>query len=241
MTYYSGSVGAVPSANKQKYIDHLAEAWAVLKGHGAIRMVEAWGADVPPGKQTDFYRAVAAREDETVVFSWIEWADRATADAAWRKMMDDPAMQAMAEMPFDGSRMIFGGFTPVYEGGKMDGAGYYQGFVLAVPEGNRAAYVKMADEGWKMFQKAGATGMIETWGQDVPRGKVTDFYRATMAEPDETIVFSWTGWPDRATCDAAARAMEAEMPEIDPSAMPFDGKRMFWAGFEPIFDSNAGP
>ena len=90
-----------------------------------------------------------------------------------------------------------------------------------------------------MFQKGGALGMIETWGEDVPRGKKTDFYRATKAEEGEVPVFSWTAWPDRATCDAAAKAMEAEMGDFDPSQMPFDGMRLMWAGFEPIFDSAA--
>ena len=202
-------------------------------------MVETWGVDVHMCKVTDFYVAVDARDDESIVFSWIEWPDKATADASWQKMTNDPAMKQMPEMPFDGSRMIFGGFSPVYEAGQHTGAGYYQGFLLAVPEKNKAAYAAMADEGWKMFQKGGASGMMEAWGEDVPRGKKTDFYRATKAEAGEVAVFSWTAWPDRATCDAAAKAMEAEMGDMDTSTMPFDGMRMMWAGFEPLFDSKA--
>ncbi len=95
----------------------------------------------------------------------------------------------------------------------------------------------MADEGWKMFEKAGAIGMVEGWGDDVPHGKVTDFYRATKAEEGEVPLFSWINWPDRATSYAASKAMEAEMGDMDMSKMPFDGKRMMWAGFEPLFDS----
>jgi uncharacterized protein YbaA (DUF1428 family) len=152
-------------------------------------------------------------------------------------MQSDPAMQQMPAMPFDGSRMIFGGFDPVFESGAHGGAGYYQGFLLAVPEGNKSAYVDMAGEGWQIFEKCGALGMIENWGVDVPKGKKTDFYRATKAENDEVPVFSWVGWPDRATCDAAAKTMEAEMGDMDMSKMPFDGMRMMWAGFEPLFDS----
>ena len=78
-------------------------------------MVETWGSDVPTGKVTDFYQAVAAQDDETVVFSWMEWPDKATADASWQKMENDPAMKDLPEMPFDGSRMIFGGFETLFE------------------------------------------------------------------------------------------------------------------------------
>ncbi|WP_413220048.1 DUF1428 domain-containing protein [Tritonibacter mobilis] len=237
MTYFSGAVAAVPTANKDKYLEHIAASWPLFKSYGALRMVETWGVDVPKGKVTDFYGAVDAKPDETVVFSWIEWPDKATADASWQKMEDDPAMKDMPEMPFDGRRMIFGGFAPIYEAGQHDAAGYYQGFLLAVPEQNKEAYAEMAHEGWEMFKKGGATGMIEGWGEDVPRGEATDFYRATKAHDGEVPVFSWSIWPDRATCDAAAKAMEAEMGDMDMSKMPFDGMRMMWAGFDPLFDS----
>lgn len=239
MTYYTGSIAAVPTANKHKYVEHAAVAWPMFHSRGATRMVETWGVDVPKGKITDFHRAVDARDDETVVFSWIVWPDKATADAAWQKMENDPAMQHMPEMPFDGTRMIFGGFTPVFEQGAHTGADYCQGFRLAVPENNQPAYIAMAEKGWQLLSKHGALGMIENWGEDVPRGKHTDFYRATQCEDNEVPVFSWIAWPDRATRDAAAKVMEADMGEMDMSDMPFDGMRMMWAGFEPIFDSAA--
>lgn len=238
MTYYTSSIAVVPTENKQKYIEHAMAAWPMFEAFGATRMVETWGVDVPKGKVTDFYGAVKARDDESIVFSWIVWPDKATTDTAWQKMKNDPAMKEIPEMPFDGSRMIFGGFTPVYEQGDSLGASYYQGFTLAVPEKNKSAYVEMADQGWSMFKKSGALEMVEAWGEDVPHGKQTDFYRATKAEEGEIPVFSWIAWPDRATCDAAARAMEAEMADFDMSQMPFDGMRMMWAGFEPVFDSN---
>ena len=237
MTYFSGTVCAVPTANKQTYRDHAAKAWTIFRKYGATRMIETWGADVPRGKLTDFYGAVQAKEDETIVFSWIEWPDKPTSDAAWEKMMSDPEMEKMFDMPFDGTRMIYGGFTPVYERGAHSGADYYQGFLLAVPEKNRQVYAEMADDGWQMFEKLGALGMIENWGDYVPHGKLTDFYRATKAEDGEMPLFSWVAWPDRATCDAAAKQMEADMADFDMSRMPFDGMRMMWAGFEPLFDS----
>lgn len=115
MTYYSGFVLAVPNSNKQAYIDHAKAAWPYFRSRGALRMVECWGEDVPHGKETDFHRATKAGDDETPVFSWIEWPDRATADAAYADMMNDPSMQQMPEMPFDGTRMFWGGFAPVVD------------------------------------------------------------------------------------------------------------------------------
>ncbi|MDO9521324.1 MAG: DUF1428 domain-containing protein [Pseudohongiella sp.] len=118
MSYIDGFVIAVPRANKQAFIDHAKMADAVFLEMGALRVLECWGDDVPDGKVTDFKGAVKATADEQVVFSWIEWPDKATRDAAFEKMMsptnEDPRMDpAKNPMPFDGKRMIFGGFVPV--------------------------------------------------------------------------------------------------------------------------------
>ena len=78
-------------------------------------MVECWGDDVPKGEVTDFYKAVQAKDDETVIFSWIQYPDKATRDAANQKMREDPEMQDM-EMPYDGKRMFWGGFEQVVDG-----------------------------------------------------------------------------------------------------------------------------
>lgn len=116
MSYIDGFVLAVPTANKQKFIDHATTGDSVFLEFGATRVLECWGDDVPNGKHTDFFRAVQAEEGETVVFSWIEWPDKATRDAGMQKMMDDPRMDpANNPMPFDGKRMIYGGFVPVLE------------------------------------------------------------------------------------------------------------------------------
>lgn len=113
MTYVQGFVAAVPAANKQAYTEHARTAAKMFLDWGATRIVETWGADVPTGKVTDFYRAVAAKDGEVIVFSWIEFPDKATADAMYEKMMADPVMGAMT-MPFDGARMIFGGFETLF-------------------------------------------------------------------------------------------------------------------------------
>lgn len=118
MTYIDGFVIATPTANKQKFIDHANLGDSVFMELGAIRIVECWGDEVPEGKQTDFRRAVQAREDETVCFSWVEWPDKATRDRAMAQMQermktDDRMNPEKNPMPFDGMRMIYGGFAPV--------------------------------------------------------------------------------------------------------------------------------
>ena len=116
MAYIDGFVIAVPTANKQAFIDFARRFDPIFIEHGATRVLECWGDDVPHGKQTDFHRAVAAKDDESVLFSWIEWPDKATRDAGNDKVMKDPRMDpASNPMPFDGARMIYGGFAPVLE------------------------------------------------------------------------------------------------------------------------------
>ena len=114
MSYIEGFVAAVPRANKEAYRQHAADALGYFKKLGATRMVENWGDDVPDGKLTDFKRAVKAEAGENVVFSWIEWPSKAVRDAGMKRMMEDARMKDMA-MPFDGQRMIFGGFKPILD------------------------------------------------------------------------------------------------------------------------------
>ena len=120
MSFIDGFVIAVPTANRQAFIDHARQADSVFVELGALRILECWGEDVPDGKLTDFRRAVQAKDDETVVFSWIEWPDRATRDAAMGRLdelmkTDERFSPEKNPMPFDGRRMIFGGFAPVVE------------------------------------------------------------------------------------------------------------------------------
>ena len=114
MAYIDGFVIAVPTANRQKFIDHANTGDPVFMEFGATRVLECWGDDVPTGKQTDFRKAVQAKDDETVVFSWVEWPDKATRDAGMKKMMEDPRME-QNPMPYDGARLIYGGFEPIVE------------------------------------------------------------------------------------------------------------------------------
>lgn len=120
MTYIDGFVIAVPTANKQKFIDHANSTGRLFTELGATRLLECWGDEVPEGILTDFHGAVQAQDDETVVFAWVEWPDKATRDAAMKRMeelmkSDDRFNPEKNPMPFDGKRMIYGGFTPVVE------------------------------------------------------------------------------------------------------------------------------
>lgn len=118
MSYIDGFVIPVPTANKQKFIDHADEMDRIFIEMGAIRILECWSDDVPDGKVTDFRKAVQATEQEAVCFSWVEWPEKATRDAAFAKMeelmkTDDRFDPKKNPMPFDGKRMIYGGFSPV--------------------------------------------------------------------------------------------------------------------------------
>lgn len=114
MTYVDGFVLAVPKAKKAAYLEMAQKAWPKFREFGALRHVECWGDDVPEGKVTDFQGAVKAKDDEVVVFAWVEYPSKAVRDAANQKMMQDPDMGGL-EMPFDGARMIFGGFAPIHD------------------------------------------------------------------------------------------------------------------------------
>jgi uncharacterized protein YbaA (DUF1428 family) len=238
MTYFEGFVLPVPESRREEYRTHAANAAPIFHDIGVARHYEAWDSDVPEGKVTDFRKAVDAKDDEKIVFSWFEYPDKATRDAANQKMMSDPRMQEIgANMPFDGMRMIMGGFQSIVDEGSSAG-GYTDGFVVPVPEGKRDDYIALANKMAKTFREKGATRVVEAIGDDVNHGKVTDFYRAVKAEDGEKVVFSFIEWPDKATRDAAWKdIMENEPAPGDP--MPFDGKRMFWGGFEPILDSKA--
>ena len=239
MTYVEGFVAAVPAENKEAYRKHAAEAWPLFSEFGVRRHLEAWGDDVPDGKVTDFKGAVQAKEGEVVVFAWFEYPDKAARDAANEKMMNDPRMEGMAaNMPFDGKRMIYGGFDSFVDESAGQRGGYVDGFILPVPDGKKAAYNEMASKAAGKFREYGAVRVVEAWGDDVPDGKVTDFKRSVKAEPGENVVFSWIEWPDKATRDAGWQKMMAD-PDMQPDKdnMPFDGQRMFWGGFAPILDN----
>jgi len=111
MTYVDGFVMAVPRAKLDEYKALSRRSGAVWKEHGALSFVECEADDVPYGELTSFPRAVQAKDDEIVIFSWATYKDRQSRDAVMKKVMDDPRLKdSMTNPPFDGKRMIFGGF-----------------------------------------------------------------------------------------------------------------------------------
>jgi len=239
MTYVEGFVLAVPAENKEQFRKHATDAVPLFKEFGVTRHVEAWGDDVPDGKVTDFKGAVQAREGEVVVFSWFEYPSKEVRDAANEKMRTDPRMEAMgADMPFDGQRMIMGGFASILDESAPGAMGYADGYLAAVPQGNKEAYREMASKVAKVFKEYGATRIVEAWGDDVPDGKITDFRGAVQATEGEIVVFSWVEWPSKQARDEAwPKIMEDERMKPDHENMPFDGKRMIYGGFAPILDA----
>lgn len=115
MSFLDITVIPVPTANKSAYLEHSRKTTPFFKEQGALSVTETWGEDVPEGKLTDFRKAVALEDGETVAVGWITWPDRAVRDAAWETLMSDERMMAM-DMPFDGKRMIFAGFEVLVEG-----------------------------------------------------------------------------------------------------------------------------
>jgi len=114
MSYIDGFVAAVLTADRERYLQHAKDVSPILKECGVLQQVECWGDDVPEGKLTSFPKAVQCKPDETVVFSWLVWPSREVRNEGMKKMMEDPRMQAM-DMPFDGKRMIFGGFEKILD------------------------------------------------------------------------------------------------------------------------------
>ncbi|MBV7491319.1 MULTISPECIES: DUF1428 domain-containing protein [Pseudomonas] len=111
MSYVDGFIAAVPTANREQYIKHAEIAASIFKENGALSVVECWGEDVPEGKVTSFPMSVKLKEGETVAFGWIVWPDKARRNAGMDKMMQDPRMKPdVNPMPFDGQRMVYGGF-----------------------------------------------------------------------------------------------------------------------------------
>ncbi len=114
--YVEGVLVAVPLVKKAEYAVSAAQMAQVFKAHGATRVVECWGDDVPVGEVTSFPMALKLEEGEVAVFSWIEFPDKATRDACMEASMTDPRMPSdITDMPFDGKRMIFGGFSAILD------------------------------------------------------------------------------------------------------------------------------
>ena len=238
MTYFEGFIAPVPEANKDAYLKNARDFVPLVQEFGVGRMVESWADDVPDGKVTDFRKAVDAKPGETVAFSFFEYPSKKERDAANEKFMSDPRMKDMASSaPFDGKRMVIGGFEAIVDEGS-DRGNYVDGFVVPVREGKREAYRELAAKMAKVFRQHGAARVVEAFGEDVPKGQVTDFYRAVKAEDGEGVVFSFIEWPDKATRDEAWKKIMEDESLRPQGELPFAGQRMFWGGFHKLLDTS---
>ena len=236
MTYFEGFIVPVPEGNRDAFVTHANQMAPSLRQCGVQRQLEAWGVDVPEGKLTDFRKAVDAKPGENVVFAWFEYPDRKARDASNQAMMSNPEMAEIGgEAPFDGMRMIFAGFEAVVEKGSPGGT-FVDGIVIPVPSAKREDYTQLASKNAAVFLEYGATRVVETLGDDLIHGKVTDFYRAVKAEDGETVAFSFIEWPDKSTRDQAWQKIMAD-ERMQHGGDLFDGKRMFWGGFEVAVDT----
>jgi len=236
MTYFEGFIVPVPEGNKDAFANHAKQMAPSLRQCGVRRQLEAWGVDVPEGKLTDFRKAVEAETGENVVFAWFEYPDRQARDASNQAMMSKPEMAEIGgEAPFDGKRMIFAGFEAVVEQGSPGGT-FIDGIVIPVRTANRDDYVRLASKNAAVFREYGATRVVETLGDDLTHGQVTDFYRAVKAEDGETVAFSFIEWPDKNVRDQAWQKIMAD-ERMQHGGGLFDGKRMFWGGFEVVIDT----
>jgi len=237
MTYIEGFIVPVPTANRETYRKHANEAWSIFEDFGTQRLVEAWGDDVQDGQVTDLKRAVQLKPEETVVFSWFEYADKAARDAANIKMREDPRMKEMgANMPFDAQRMIYGGFKVVDEQGEQGKMGYAEGMLAPISADRLDELGAFSAKSSALFIEYGATRVVEGIEDDVPEGKVTDFHRAVQKKEGEKVVFSWIEWPSKEVRDEAWPKIMAD-ERMRASPMPWDMQRMTTGGFEPIVDT----
>ncbi len=237
MTYFEGLVVPVRQSDKEAYRAHAQRFASIAPDFGIQRIVECWADEVPHGEVTDFYRAVRANEDETVVFSFFQYASNTDRQQANEKFRNDPRMAGlMTGLPFDSTRMIFGGFHPIVDMGNEPGH-YINGFIAPVLRENQEAYRAMTEQQASIFLEYGALRLVQAWGDDVPKGKVTDFRASVRADENEEIVLAFIEWPSKeASTEAWDKIMKDDrmQPRGDP---PFDGKRMFWGGFDVLLDT----
>jgi uncharacterized protein YbaA (DUF1428 family) len=236
MTYFQGFVVPVKTGNKQAYLEMARKVAPLFDEYGATRTVECWGDDVMEGKVTDLRKAVRAEEGEAVVLAWVWWPDRASCEAAKAKMMADDRTKPSEPLPFDGKRLIYGGFEAAFDTGDGGRFGYVDAMVASVPDGNRQGFVEHAEAVSALFRERGALRVVDGWGVDVPDGKLTDFRRAVQAGDGETIVFGWIEWPDKPTRDAGMGALmqDPRMRAIRPA---WNGQLAIFGGFAPILDT----
>jgi len=238
MTYIQGFLVPVPEGNKQVYREMAASAVPVFEKHGMVRMVECWSDDVPHGETTDMYRGVNAEKGEIVVFSWVDWGSKETWQKAHKAFAEDEEMEAPAEMPFDGKRMVYAEFDMLGEAGEGGDTRYVNGYVAPVPRTNKEAFAEMCAAMREMAIEVGALRAVDSYAASLADGKVTDFKRAVKAENGEGVAFGFTEWASKEACEQGMAKMREDSRMPPPgSDMPVDGKRLIFGGFEVLLDT----
>lgn len=242
MRYFQGFVIPVPDAGKSAYLKVAAETSPIFTEFGAGRTLEGWGAEIPRGETTDLYRAVAAQDDENVVFSWIEWSSEAECDAAHERMMQDERMQEPPEaMPFDGKRMIYAGFDVLGETGPGGTTGWVQGYLAPVLAAKLDAFREMSAIMREIAVESGALRAVDGFSDRIESGSVTDFKRAVAAQDGEGVAFGFVEWASKADYESGSAKMHSHPRMPGPgSEMPLDGRRMCFGGFEVLLDVGSG-
>jgi uncharacterized protein YbaA (DUF1428 family) len=236
MAYVRGFIAAVPAANKDAYRKHAAAAAKLFEELGATRIVHGWGDDVPAGRVTDLERAVNVERGEVVVFAWHEYPSRVVAEAANETMTSDPRMKELGRaMPFDGRRVITGGFTSIVDDSSGAKMGYLDGCLVPVPAGNADAYRTLVIRLAAVLREHGATRVVEAWEDDVRDGTVTDHRRAVKAASHEKVVHAWIEWASKEARDQGWKNVIAD-PRMHPSDIPYDNGRRIHGGFVPLVD-----
>lgn len=234
MTCITGFLAAVPTANRDAFLTHATTCADGFMEYGVTSLGECWGDDVADGDGVSMPRAVLAKEDETVVFSWYRWPSLEVQKQAMETAMTDPRLSPESNpMPFDGKRVIWGNFAPILELGAPQEGGYVDGYIAPVPASARAEFEAFARYCDAIFMEHGARWCVECWELEVPDGTLTDFRRAVAATPEEAILFSWVQWESRAARDRGNEAISND-PRFASIECPMDMSRMIHGGFEPL-------
>ena len=243
MSYIDGLVFAIPTANRSEFIGYAKRSDSFLEGY--TRIVYGWEDELLEGQLTDFRKSVQAKTDESIVFVWVEWPDKATRNFEHRNMQTRLETEAnfINEIPpFNGRRMISGGFetiidfeTTTHNKKKDITMSYIDGFLFAVKSENKEAFIDYANRANSLIE--GCTRVVYALEDDLQDGQVTDFRKAVQAKDDEAVVFGWEEWLDKEARNKGHELMAERMEShetLSKEMPPFDELRMVFGGFETI-------
>lgn len=240
MSYIDGFLIAVKKDRMDEYKAMAELGRTVWMEHGATSYFEAVGDDIPYGKVTSFPRAVMAEDDETVIFSAVVYPSKEVRDACMKKVFEDERMKGqMDQMPFDGKRMIFGGFEAIVAADTLDAkVGYVEGFVLPVEAAKLDLFRQLVRDSASIWTDMGALSICEGVADDAPVGELTSFPRSVQMKEDETVAFAYVTYETREQREAVmAKIMADERVQKMMEPMPVDGQRMIFGGFRTIVQS----